>query len=63
MQILKKGKKPGDAVHNGTCSHCKTEVEFMRSEGTTSTDPRDGVGLVSVDCPICDQKIYSTIKD
>ena len=60
MEIIKRGTKPEDARHIGTCANCKTEVEFARSEGVVTHDQRDG-SFVSVDCPVCVYKIRSDL--
>lgn len=61
MRILKEGKLPEDTIHAGKCYHCKTEVEFKRSEGKVAHCQRDG-SFVQVECPICRKTITSDIK-
>ena len=58
MRILHRGTPPGDERLRGTCTNCRTEVEFAPSEGQLSPDQRDG-NMVSVTCPVCGGRIYS----
>ena len=60
MKIIKRGTPPPDAVHTGTCHTCKTEVEFVRSEGKVTYDQREG-NIVTVECPVCRGNIRSHI--
>lgn len=61
MKIIKKGKRPEDKKHRGTCHNCKTVVEFSQSEGVVTYDQRDG-NFVTVKCPTCGQDITSAIN-
>ncbi len=61
MRIIKEGIHPNEIVHQGTCTTCKTEVEFKRSEGEVVYDQRDG-DYVKVACPICGGTITSNLR-
>ncbi len=58
MKILERGIKPGDTVYRARCLHCKTAVEFQRSEARFVSDQRDGNSLV-VTCPVCEREIWT----
>lgn len=60
MKILKMGERPEDKIHHGTCYRCHTEIEFSRSEGTITSDQREG-DYVSVNCPVCGFPISSPL--
>ena len=60
MKILKRGTRPAESIHTGTCCTCNTEVEFARSEGKITYDQRDG-DFVTVKCPVCGSSIHSQI--
>lgn len=61
MKILRKGKHPDETTHQGTCNRCRTEVEFLRSEGEVVHDQREG-SFVKVACPVCGSPIYSDLR-
>lgn len=57
MRIIRQGKLPSEDLFEGTCIHCKTMVEFKRSEARSSPDPREP-NLISVTCPLCQGEIF-----
>lgn len=61
MEIIKRGQLPQDQVHNETCGHCKSELQFKHSEVTPSPDQRDA-GLWFVTCPVCKNQIFRESK-
>jgi endogenous inhibitor of DNA gyrase (YacG/DUF329 family) len=61
MEILHRGTPKSDIIHNGECPKCKTVVKFSRHEGKVIYSQRDG-DFVTVDCPVCGDKIYSDIQ-
>ncbi len=60
MKIIERGIKPDDAVCKSRCMHCKTLVEFQRSEARYVSDQRDGDALV-VACPVCEREIWAAV--
>lgn len=60
MKILKHGKPPGDQKHRETCDGCGTEIEFLTSEATRVSDPRDG-DFWRIQCPVCPRAITKQV--
>lgn len=61
MQIIKRGELPENRVYQTVCRHCKTVFQFARSEAKMGVrDPRDGMQLMTVECPLpgCEKECY-----
>lgn len=58
MRILKEGVDPDKVPRWGQCMHCKTVVEFLPSEATTSTDRNET--FYEVRCPVCARPITTS---
>lgn len=58
MKVIKTGVDPRTIPLTGTCSTCKTQVEFLQSEGDyhTAYDQRDSE-YWSIPCPVCHSSI------
>ncbi len=59
VEIIKRGMLPGDVKFKSTCSNCKTEFSFTRSEATDGSgcDQRDA-GLLKISCPVCNRDCF-----
>lgn len=55
FKIVKKGELRENRKFAGTCSHCKTEVEFRENRGKVTFNP---VFQIHVVCPQCQNNIY-----
>lgn len=58
MKIIYKGVDPSTKPMFGTCSKCKTQVEFTKEEATYQSDYRSG-GNYYVTCPVCSNMIWA----
>jgi hypothetical protein len=58
MEIIKRGKIPGDQVMTATCKGCGSELRFRQSEGTELHDPRERGVCVQVECPVCKRAVH-----
>ncbi|MNB99682.1 hypothetical protein D3C75_469750 [compost metagenome] len=64
VRIISIGKLPSEREWIGTCSKCKTVVEFLQSDATSSgNDQRDG-DWAKLKCPLagCTYEIFGSIK-
>jgi hypothetical protein len=57
MRIIKRGQIPELVVHTFTCTNCKSVIEALGSECTSSSDPREGQ-ILKIQCPVCYKEIY-----
>lgn len=60
MKVLKTGVIPGSLPIQVTCSHCKTEFEFMESEARVEHDRNETCLVVA--CPLCKKEIWKAKK-
>jgi DNA-directed RNA polymerase subunit RPC12/RpoP len=56
MQILNKGKRPGELQAKGKCNTCNASVKFKQKEAKFVADQRDG-DYYEISCPTCENKI------
>lgn len=61
MRIVERGTLPEEQLWQGTCTHCRTRIEFERHEGKFHDDQRDG-SYVTIACPVCQMTIYGNRK-
>lgn len=61
MKIIKRGEPPQEKIHQQTCSHRKSELEFKQSEVQWSPDQRD-IGQWFVICPVCTKHVWGTAE-
>jgi hypothetical protein len=52
MKIIHQGTDPDTIPQVGTCTHCRTQVEFLPHEATFRSDQRDG-DYYELGCPTC----------
>lgn len=58
IKITKKGELPEKQVFVGKCTNCRTEVEFLKEDASSSRhDQRDGL-IITIACPVCPNVIY-----
>lgn len=60
MKIIRRGQPPEQKTYFATCNHCKTEIEFERSEARYVSDQRDG-DFLEVKCPVCSKPITKAV--
>lgn len=70
MRIIKEGNPPHREIFHGTCTHCKTEMEEIKSKlnkltflaGDRPGEKSTAIGKVT--CPVCTQEatLYATGK-
>ena len=58
MEIIEKGKLPGERLYKGTCSNCNCRIRFREDEAERRTGRNSS--FLEVKCPTrgCDVKIY-----
>lgn len=61
IEIIKRGKPPGEIGYEVTCHNCKSELRFKGSDAKYSNDQRDG-NYLSIDCPVCHRKVTSQVR-
>lgn len=61
MEIIFRGKPPGEKVINSTCSNCKTVFRYKESEGKITYDQRDG-NFISIACPVCGNAVNTDMR-
>lgn len=59
MKIIYKGIDPSSKPMIGTCTKCKTQVEFTQEEATYQHSYRNEPGNYYVTCPVCSNMIWS----
>lgn len=59
MKIIYKGVDPSTKPMIGTCTKCKTQVEFTEEEATYMSSFRGSLGDYYVSCPVCSNMIWS----
>lgn len=57
VEIITRGRKPGEARYEATCRECRTVFRFARSEARYVSDQRDG-DAVAINCPVCSQQVW-----
>jgi hypothetical protein len=57
VEIIKRGKLPGNQVHECTCRDCKTVFRFKEAEAEYVSDQRDGNAL-KISCPVCSRACW-----
>lgn len=61
VTIIRKGSLPGDRVHTGVCSNCKTQFTFRESEAKHYYgDQREPANELHIACPLngCGKTVY-----
>ena len=60
IKIIQKGRLPENEIYVGTCYHCKTRAEWLRSDdvtvgfyGNTPLRPLN----TKIKCPVCETEI------
>lgn len=54
MEIIKRGKTPGDRTWYGRCRTCNSEAKAIESEmHNTTYDQREGGSFSWETCPVC----------
>lgn len=60
MKIINQGIDPDTVPVRGTCTHCRTQIEFMPHEAKRHSDQRDG-DAYEVQCPTCRHPIWAAM--
>lgn len=64
VKIMREGMLPSQREWVGTCSKCRTAVEYLQEDATEhGDDQRDGI-WTKLKCPLdgCDNSIYGSPK-
>ena len=61
MNIIKQGVIPPEQNYEVTCGNCKTEFEFIESEGSWVCG-NDEESTLSVKCPLCGKYLGLTVN-
>ena len=61
MKIIHQGTDPDILPQIGTCTHCRTQVEFLPYEAKRHSDQRDG-DAYEIPCPTCKRPIWTAVK-
>jgi len=61
MKIIHQGTDPATKPQYGTCTYCRTQIEFMPYEAKFHSDQRDG-DVYEIPCPTCHKPIWSPVK-
>jgi hypothetical protein len=56
VDVLKRGKIPGDISHIVACRKCDSRLRFRRLEADMVSDPRDG-DYYKITCPVCREMV------
>jgi DNA-directed RNA polymerase subunit RPC12/RpoP len=56
IEIIKRGVIPGDRIVKGTCSNCRSELQWKASDGEHFDCQREGESN-SIACPVCKGKV------
>lgn len=56
MQVIKRGIPPESLSYRATCGHCRSELEFKKSEAQVKSDRNETVYVLK--CPVCSKEIW-----
>lgn len=61
IRIVSVGKRPENREVKGQCGRCKTECEWVASDGKANSCQRDGEWN-TIPCPVCGRDIIGAYK-
>jgi hypothetical protein len=59
VEVIQRGHLPENDQFEATCSRCRSQLRFLRSDAKLTHDQRDG-DFVTISYPVCSNSVHAS---